>query len=777
MFTSNRHATGRKQSLLGLTLLLLASAAGAAPVDHVATRTKAIAWLESHQNPDGSWGSGERAQLATAEALNALAVAGRSDALPARRAVAWLRNQDYANNDFRARAIRALAVAGENMADEAGALWAEGILAGQPLSGWGLSGPFQPGAVETALATGAIVDVLVATHGKPLPPLAQWIVPFADVGTKFTFVQNESEINQTLGFKSWSGQYGYALAPDMDGDQTITAEVVRAMSSLVGTGLLALPLNQYFPNEIFYLYPSASPATAATSSLELAARLAALNVVPVGAPALRDELLESVRIDADGVWGSDPLVNALGLLALTTYPDASLDFLTDPGEDADGDLVLNEDDAFPFDPSESSDLDGDGLGDVADGAPDQDLDGDGVANAEDAFPSDATAAHDADGDGLPDSLDPNDDQDLWDDLVELAAGTDPFRRDTDGDGLDDDVDPCPLGAGETDADGDGVCTPADACPNDASGITDRNLDGTCDAADDDDDGDGHDDAVEIAAGSDPLDPASIPPVLATGDADGDGLDNATEDSLGLSPFTADTDSDGALDPTEVAEGTDGLDPTDRPDAVLAVFSAISTAGQPDVGTSPTLLTTSVTGGQSTPVASFEPGSPPSEGPSVVNLAGFQAQTLVGHDLDQDGLTGLDESLQQTNPISADSDGDGFADGPSGLVDVADVPGAWDLDEDGKVEGEADFGTDPNGPDAHPGIPGDVAPLGWPDGRVDAGDAVVLLRIVHDRDATVFGLTPTQEALTNQAADVDANLTIDAGDAGVVLKEVADDQGS
>ena len=46
--------------------------------------------------------------------------------------------------------------------------------------------------------------------------------------------------------------------------------------------------------------------------------------------------------------------------------------------------------------AESSDLDGDGIGDNAD----PDRDGDGVANEDDAFPENAAESSDPDGDGI-----------------------------------------------------------------------------------------------------------------------------------------------------------------------------------------------------------------------------------------------------------------------------------------------------------------------------------------------------------------------------------------
>ena len=54
--------------------------------------------------------------------------------------------------------------------------------------------------------------------------------------------------------------------------------------------------------------------------------------------------------------------------------------------DRDGDGIINAEDAFPDDPSESVDSDGDGIGNNAD----TDDDGDGALDYEDPFPLDAT---------------------------------------------------------------------------------------------------------------------------------------------------------------------------------------------------------------------------------------------------------------------------------------------------------------------------------------------------------------------------------------------------
>ncbi|MFM7100101.1 MAG: LamG-like jellyroll fold domain-containing protein, partial [Verrucomicrobiota bacterium] len=65
------------------------------------------------------------------------------------------------------------------------------------------------------------------------------------------------------------------------------------------------------------------------------------------------------------------------------------------------------------------------------------------------------------------------------------------------------------------------------------------------------DADGMDDALELANGLDPENPAD-----ATADPDGDGLSNADELARGTDPRRADTDGDTLADGVEVAAGTD-----------------------------------------------------------------------------------------------------------------------------------------------------------------------------------------------------------------------------
>ncbi len=75
--------------------------------------------------------------------------------------------------------------------------------------------------------------------------------------------------------------------------------------------------------------------------------------------------------------------------------------------DRDVDGHCDDEDAFPSNPNEYADADGDGIGDFLD----PDADGDGVPDERDAFPLDKEKWQDTDGDGTGDSADTDDDGD------------------------------------------------------------------------------------------------------------------------------------------------------------------------------------------------------------------------------------------------------------------------------------------------------------------------------------------------------------------------------
>ena len=169
---------------------------------------------------------------------------------------------------------------------------------------------------------------------------------------------------------------------------------------------------------------------------------------------------------------------------------------------------------------------------------DPDDDDDGVFDSDDAFPSNPTEWADTDGDGIGNNADGDDDGDGWGDSTESDCGSDPMDgevspKDIDGDGACNILDP--------DDDGDGVADEDDAFPLDNAEWLDTDGDGLGDNSDQDDDGDQFVDEYESECMSDPLDPNSSP-----SDSDGDGIcdamdvfdDNDSNDTPGFGLISA-----------------------------------------------------------------------------------------------------------------------------------------------------------------------------------------------------------------------------------------------
>ncbi|MFH1531392.1 MAG: RHS repeat-associated core domain-containing protein [Pseudomonadota bacterium] len=435
-------------------------------------------------------------------------------------------------------------------------------------------------------------------------------------------------------------------------------------------------------------------------------------------------------------YGTDPLD------AESMPEDLDGDGIPD-GEDldVDGDGVPNVNDAFPLDPQQSLDTDGDGIGDgddpdddgdgypdlletengsdpldagstppdqdkdgLPDGA-DADIDGDGVANDLDAFPTNPAEVLDTDGDGTGDNADDDDDGDGYPDFIEAAAGTDPKDAndkpgDLDGDGIPDGEDP--------DQDGDGVINSADAFPMDSQESLDTDGDGVGNNADLDDDGDGYPDAVELGAGTDPLNGASVPadldgdgtPDTEDDDIDGDGVPNADDGFPTDAGETADTDSDGIgdnadsdddgdgyLDSIEAAVGSDPKDPESVPDDLDG--DLVPDVSDPDID------------GDGVPNDSDAFPADPTE---TLDTDGDGVGNNGDDDDDGDGYSDEIEAGAGTDPLDpavhpSDLDGDGIPD-----------PSDPDIDGDGT----------PNGADAFPFDPAETADTDG-DGTGDAAD--------------------------------------------------------
>ena len=241
------------------------------------------------------------------------------------------------------------------------------------------------------------------------------------------------------------------------------------------------------------------------------------------------------------------------------------DFISNPTQysDLDGDgygdnqsvgAIMS--DAFPNDGTQWNDTDGDGYGDnpygnQGDKFPNdatkwQDTDDDGYANEDDAFVNDPTQWNDTDGDGYGDEADGNRPD---------AFPNDPLEwQDSDGDGYGNNADAFPVdGTQWNDTDGDGhgdnpYGTQGDWFPNDPNRWQDSDQDGYADEDDafindatqwNDTDGDGYgDEANGNRADEFPNDP------LEWQDSDGDGYGNNADAFPVDGTQWNDTDGDG-----------------------------------------------------------------------------------------------------------------------------------------------------------------------------------------------------------------------------------------
>jgi hypothetical protein len=241
------------------------------------------------------------------------------------------------------------------------------------------------------------------------------------------------------------------------------------------------------------------------------------------------------------------------------------DFINNPTQysDLDGDgygdnqsVGATMSDAFPNDGTQWNDTDGDGHGDnpygnQGDKFPNdptkwQDTDDDGYANEDDAFVNDPTQWNDTDGDGYGDEADGNRPD---------AFPNDPLEwQDSDGDGYGNNADAFPVdGTQWNDTDGDGYGdnpygTQGDWFPNDPNRWQDSDQDGYADEDDafindatqwNDTDGDGYgDEANGNRADEFPNDP------LEWQDSDGDGYGNNADAFPVDGTQWNDTDGDG-----------------------------------------------------------------------------------------------------------------------------------------------------------------------------------------------------------------------------------------
>ena len=125
------------------------------------------------------------------------------------------------------------------------------------------------------------------------------------------------------------------------------------------------------------------------------------------------------------------------------------------------------------------------------------------------------------------------------------------------------------------------------------------------------------------------------------------------------------------------------------------------------------------------VANAVDNCPQDPNPGQTDTDGDGLGDACDSDIDGDGLDNATELSLGTDPVNPDSDGDGLTDGEEVNLYATD-PLKPDSDGDYLSDGEEVnvYGSSPNHNDT-----GDLAPRGNPDGTLNAGDLVVLMRLV------------------------------------------------
>ncbi|MDA7765645.1 hypothetical protein N8931_07230, partial [Flavobacteriaceae bacterium] len=321
-----------------------------------------------------------------------------------------------------------------------------------------------------------------------------------------------------------------------------------------------------------------------------------------------------------------------------------------------------------------------------------DIDGDGYFDYEDAFPSDPNEYLDTDGDGIGDNTDTDDDGDGWSDEIEDQEGSDPLDAsdqpsDTDGDGIPNSLD--------TDDDNDGVLDVEDDLPLDPSETIDTDGDGIGNNADTDDDGDGYSDSFEQIEGTDPLDPNDFP-----FDNDGDGLSEEEELALGTDPDNADTDGDGINDKldafpldSDISSDIDGDGIADDLEDDIDNDGVVNEQDAFPLDPNESADNDSDGIGDNADIDDDNDGYPDTteinEGSNPLDPSSIPV------DSDNDGLSDIEESELGTDPENFDTDGDGVND----KIDAFPLDPEHNSDQDG--DGIPDF-LDPD--DDNDGVP-------------------------------------------------------------------------
>ena len=285
-----------------------------------------------------------------------------------------------------------------------------------------------------------------------------WINPAPTNNTPTNISLSSSSVNENVANGTTIGALS---TTDSDSGDTHTYTLVsgtgdtdNASFSISGTNLLTNTALDYETKNSYSILVQTSDSAGATYT-----KTFTISITDVDEDSDGDGITNNLdncpstanvdQLDTDGDGVGDVCDNAL-TVANANQLDTDGDGEGDVSDtDDDGDGVLDTQDAFPLDASESADTDGDGIGDNAD----TDNDNDGVLNSSDNCEFTPNSDQlDTDADGIGNLCDSDDDGDGFSDTDEINCGSDPLLAsslpaDADSDGIPDCLD--------TDDDNDG----------------------------------------------------------------------------------------------------------------------------------------------------------------------------------------------------------------------------------------------------------------------------------------------------------------------------------
>ncbi|MCQ8129768.1 IPTL-CTERM sorting domain-containing protein [Methylomonas rivi] len=282
----------------------MATASLAAPIDDA--RFKAMAWLITHQNGDGSWSGAPGLEMAeTAAAVEALVNSGMTQSDTYTKGVAWLQNHEAYSTDALARQIIALNKAGRDTSELITRLIA---LRNDTSLSWGAYDHYSGSFPDTSLA----MDAINATA-----------TTYADASYGIGFIVNKQNTDGGWPYFAPPGSVQPSkVIPAAHSLLTLNHyKTVYGVQSNITNGIAWLKAQQKTPGGGF---GEGSTGTVLETALAYRALVAELG--PTDPAAVSAENFLIAQQQTDGSWGGgDALLTTLTLAAMPTVALADTD--------------------------------------------------------------------------------------------------------------------------------------------------------------------------------------------------------------------------------------------------------------------------------------------------------------------------------------------------------------------------------------------------------------------------------------------------------------------